>query len=86
MAFEINGLAAANVAEITNVPKMRKFIDKRYHIALERAEAKNLTTWFDTAESKGWLPAMIAHRNMSSGFKWTNFDNWIKNKENSKTN
>ena len=71
--------------EIKNVPKMRKFIDKRYHIALERAEAKNLTNWFDTAESKGWLPAMIAHRNMTTGFKWNNFDNWIKNKENSKT-
>ena len=71
--------------EIKNVPKMRKFIDKSYHIALERAEAKNLPSWFDTAESKGWLPAMIAHRNKTTGFKWNNFDNWIKNKENSKT-
>ena len=71
--------------EIKNVPKMRKFIDKSYHIALERAEAKNLPSWFDTAESKGWLPAMITHRNMTTGFKWNNFDNWIKNKENSKS-
>ena len=64
--------------QLKDVPKMEKFLEKRYHITFEKADNKNAINWFNEANGKGWLPAMKAHRNMTNNFKWTNFDNWLK--------
>jgi len=62
-----------------DVPKMNKFLEKRYHITFEKADSKNRTDWFDIAKEKGYLQAMISHRQSTKGiFEWTNFDNWLK--------
>ena len=68
--------------DFEDIPKMKKFIEKRYHITFEQADSKNRTDWFDIAKEKGYLQAMIAHRQSTKGiFEWTNFDNWLKNIE-----
>ena len=64
--------------EYKDVPKMKKFINNRYHITFETADNQNKTWWFNKAYEKGYLKAMIAHRNSTNVFEWTNFDNWLK--------
>ena len=65
--------------EFNDVPKMKKFLSSRYHITFEKADSLNKTKWFDVANRKVYLKAMIAHRNSTNVFEWTNFDNWLKN-------
>ena len=64
--------------EFDEVPKMKKFLANRYHITFEKAVSLNKTSWFNCAKNKGYLKAMIAHRNSTNIFEWTNFDSWLK--------
>jgi len=64
--------------EFEQVPKMKKFIGNRYHITFETADSLNKTWWFDVARRKGYLKAMIAHRNSTNIFQWKNFNNWLE--------
>ena len=64
--------------EFNDIPKMKKFISNRYHITFETASTLNKTKWFDYANKKGYLKAMISYRNSTKIFEWTNFDNWLK--------
>tara|TARA_Y100001958_G_scaffold151290_1_gene136063 strand:+ start:4338 stop:4604 length:267 start_codon:yes stop_codon:yes gene_type:complete len=65
--------------EFNDVPKMNKFISNRYHITFETADSLNKTWWFECAKNKGYLKAMIAHRDSTSGvFEWTNFNKWLE--------
>ena len=58
---------------------MKKFIEKGFHIRFEKADNLNSTKWFDLAKGKGWLPSMVAHRNLTyPTFTWTNFDKWYE--------
>ena len=63
--------------EFDKVPKMEKFLRNRYHITLETADLQNKPWWFECAKNKGYLKAMIAHRNSTDCFEWKNFDNWL---------
>ena len=65
-------------SEFEKVPKMNIFLERRYHIIFEKADLKNKREWFNTAKEKGYLKAMISHRNSTKGiFEWNNFDNWL---------
>ena len=64
--------------KIKNVPKMRKFLRQGGHITLEKADNTNNTGWMNACASKGYLPAMIAHREGGRGvFRFDNFDKWL---------
>ena len=68
--------------EYNNVPKLRKFYRKGHHFSFEKADITNNTEWFKIAKSKGWLPAMKAHRDATyPTFKWDNFDAWLEPKD-----
>ena len=65
--------------KLVKVPKMRKFLTKGYHFSLEKADLDNAIFWFEISAIKGWLPAMIAHRDATYPcFKWDNFDRWLE--------
>ena len=65
--------------KLVKVPKMRKFLSKGYHFSLEKADLDNTIFWFEISAIKGWLPAMIAHRDATYPcFKWDNFDRWLE--------
>ena len=65
--------------EFNDVPKMNKFLTNRYHITFETADSLNKIWWFECAKKKGYLKAMIAHRDSTSEvFEWTNFNNWLE--------
>jgi len=63
---------------LKGVPKMRKFLSQGGHLTLERADDTNNTRWMDTCSSKGYLLAMVAHREGCRGvFRFDNFDKWL---------
>ena len=63
---------------LAKVPKMRKFLSQGGHLTLERADNTNNTRWMDTCSSKGYLEAMVAHREGCRGvFRFDNFDKWL---------
>ena len=60
------------------VPKMRKFLSQGGQISLEKADITNNTRWMDACASKGYLQAMVAHREGCRGvFRFDNFDKWL---------
>ena len=64
--------------KIKSVPKMRKFLSQGGHITLEKADNTNNTRWMDACASKGYLPAMVAHREGCRGvFRFDVFDKWL---------
>tara|TARA_R110000737_G_scaffold350645_1_gene390269 strand:+ start:948 stop:1388 length:441 start_codon:yes stop_codon:yes gene_type:complete len=73
----INFLFGAHPS-LAEVPKMRKFLSQGGHLTLERADNTNNTRWMDTCSSKGYLQAMVAHRESCRGtFRFDNFDKWL---------
>lgn len=63
---------------LKGVPKLRKFYSQGGHIKLEKADDANNTGWMNACSAKGYLPAMIAHREGCRGvFRFDNFDKWL---------
>jgi len=66
--------------ELLEVPKMKKFINNGYHLTFEKADIQNNTEWFEIAKSKGYLPAMKKHMELTyPTFEWDNFKKWLEN-------
>lgn len=63
---------------LKGVPKLRKFLSQGGHIKLEKADDANNTQWMEACAGRGYIFAMIAHREGCRGvFDFTNFDRWI---------
>jgi len=63
---------------LKGVPKMRKFLSQGGHIKLEKADDANNIKWMEACAEKGYIFAMIAHREGCRGvFNFSNFDRWI---------
>jgi len=62
---------------LKEVPKMRKFLSQGGHLKLERADDANNTAWMKSCADKGFLQAMVAHREGCRGIiPLPNFDKW----------
>ena len=63
---------------LKGVPKMRKFLSQGGHIKLEKADDANNIKWMEQCAERGYIFAMIAHREGCRGvFDFSNFDRWI---------
>lgn len=61
----------------SNPNKVRKFFSQGGHLTLERADNQNNTKWFAIARDKGFMDAMMYHREGCRGvFDFDNFDRW----------
>lgn len=66
-----------------NQKKVRKFFAQGGHLTFERADNQNNTKWFAIARDKGFMDAMLYHREGCRGvFNFDNFDRWRSSKRN----
>ena len=62
----------------TNLKKLFAFFTKGGHLKMEIADTANNTKWFEACREKGFLDAMIYHREgIGNIFPMTNWDKWV---------
>ena len=79
MLFRIN---AARYEKVKNKKKLYKFFKQWGHLTFEKADLRNNTDWFCAARDRGFMDAMIFHREGCRGvFDFDNFDKWLESQD-----